>query len=197
MVEAKKNNTKNIKFRITIIAGSILFAIVAGVFIGRPVYLNLTNVNLELEESKAKLARMEAKLSALKTLEARKEELEKNNQLLIEALPESRDIPRLFYQIGSIGGLTGIAIDSVGSTETNVATTTITEEGQTATVESKPITLMQYSIKAKTSSYENVKLFLDKTEDALRVLSIEQIDITRGEDGQISLEIKVNTYKRS
>lgn len=194
MVEEEKNNNKNIKFRAIIIIGALLFSGAVGIFIGRPIYSSLTKTNLEIEKSRAKLTKLETRLGALKKLEARKEELEKNNQLLIRALPESKDVSGLFYQISSIGELTGVKIESIGSADPSAAT--IANEGSSVDPSIQPIIPVTFSIKANTSSYENVKIFLNKTEEALRMLSIEDLKIRAAEEN-ITLEIKINTYKRS
>jgi Tfp pilus assembly protein PilO len=172
------------KYMIVVLTTAILGSILALVLIGRPLYNGLKKTGAELKDRKAVLAKEESNLSALKTLESRKEELLAKNQKVLAALPTDKDIARLFVQYESVAREAGVTIENVSEAGAS--------DGQ---ITDGLIVPVSYAVSASAPSYQDFIRSLQKMEDAIRILSISAISIS-SDGGKITASYTINTFMR-
>lgn len=185
MVEEKKQNQfEDYKYIVMMLGGSIVISIILIFLIGRPLFSSIKETSRELEDKQQKVEKLEIKLKNLKNLEFKKEELKKQNERVLAALPEDKDISRLFVQFESIFSESESSIISVNESKDSQ------EEGAQKIV--KPVT---YQITGNTKSYGALKNALGKIESALRILSVKSIKID-GAGSNLNFSFTVSTYTR-
>jgi Tfp pilus assembly protein PilO len=195
MVELEKSNKQN-RYTLAVVGGAIFISIFLGFLIGRPLYQNIARSSQELKEKQLTLKKLENKLVALKQLESKKEELEKKNALVIAAIPDDKDLSRLFYQLEAIATSTGVRIDSVNESAPIKAVVTSSDNASRDTTQSTTlVSPISYTVKGKSTSYSDIRRFLDSIEGSLRILSVNNIKINENQ-GTLTVELKINTYKR-
>jgi len=187
MVDEKKTN--KYQYVIIMITGSVFIAIAGALFIGKPLYTNIKfNEQLRAEKSLT-LEKLEDKLTVLKKLESRQEELIEKNKKTLAAIPTDKDVARLFKQFEEVANNSGVYIKSVqekrGSSSTDDKTTT-----------TNTISIVTHLVQAESSSYENIRTALKNFEESLRILSIEETLISRDPNGNLKINLEIKTYKR-
>lgn len=187
MVE-KDQKAESYKYALFIIAGSILVAVILVALIVRPMWNNLVATNKQLKLKRDDLSKLETKLENLKKLKEKEKELIEKNAKVLAALPEDKDVARLFLEFEGIANQSGLSVTRV------VEATSQNSQSNTVATSSlvKPIS---YGINAKSPGYGPLKSALGKFEQALRILSISTVDI-RTMEGNLDINFSVNTYTR-
>lgn len=183
-----------------VIGGSVLVAVILGVVAVRPLYASLKKTNDELDEKKAVLEKLESNLANLKSLDSRKDEIKEKNAKVLSALPQDKDVPRLFIQMEKIAAGAGLAITSVseGTTATGTTAPAATAETTAGTTVSIPtINPHYYTVTGTAGSYTALRQALSKIEDGLRLISIEKVDVSGSQSGgSLTVNLSVKTYSR-
>lgn len=191
----KEKSQKESRYILIIVGGSIFISLFLGFLIGRPLYINIERTNQEIKERKLTLDKLRQNLASLQKLEEKKEELEKKNSLLIAAIPDDKDISRLFYQFEATAKKANVNITSVSEAGgSNLVTTSTPQENQPLP-ENLIITPISYQVVAQTNSYANLKEALSNIEASLRILSVDKVNINES-NGRLNIRLTVNTYKR-
>lgn len=187
MVEKKSSFYED--YKVSIIFGGIGFVIILILIfaLGMPLYKQLRTTSAELKVKRLELTQLETKLANLKKLKEKEAELKAQNQKVLDALPEDKDVARLFVQFENIATQNGLTISSVSETGGSGTTGTTKPIGTL-----NPIT---YSITSTAKDYNSLKSTLAKVETALRVLSLEKADVNQS-GGSLSTTFSVTTYVR-
>lgn len=185
-----EKNQKINEYRLALIfgGGAFVIALILIFAVGLPIYNNYSKTASELKTQKTSLQALEDKLSTLKTLQSQEETLKKQNETVLAALPEDKDVSRLFVQFENIANQNGLAISSVSEGGT----------GATPAATSKPsgtLTPVTYTVSATATDYDHLKQALSKIQSALRVISIDKIDVS-GTGGSLTATFNVTTYVR-
>lgn len=186
----KKSAINEYKYMVGVLLGAVLIAVVLFMVIGQPLYASLKKTNLELDEKKLVLDKLETNLETLKGLESRKAEIEEKNAKVLAALPADKDVPRLFTQLEKIAATAGLNITSVSeSSATDSATPAATTPGQ--------INSLTYQVTGSASNYSSLKAALAKIEDGLRIVSIDKVDAQGGQSGSsLTVNLTIRTFSR-
>lgn len=181
----KKTKINEYTYIVAVLTGSILITIILVFLIGKPLLSSIQESSKELEDKQIKVEKLTEKLENLKNLEYKKDELEEQNKTVLAALPNDKDVSRLFVQFESIFKTSGASISSV--VENNRGTQENTQSGI--------IRPVAYTVSGTVKDYPSLIKALNKMENALRILSVKSIDIS-GEINNLSLTLTVNTYVR-
>lgn len=178
-----KSDLSDFKFPTAVIVTSIVVATLLGLFVGRPLWNGMQQKRAELKQKKVTLTALEVKLENLKQLASREEELKQKNAKVLAALPSDKDVSRLFVQLERVASENGLTVKRVNETVTGTTGGTINK--------------LNYEVNAEGSSYLNFRSAVEKLNTALRLLSIDGIDINRtSEKSGITLKLKVLTFAR-
>lgn len=182
----KDTKLKEYGYIFGVLVGSILISTILGLLAIRPLFISLKETNAEVKEKKIVLQKLEANLENLKNLESKKSELEEKNQKVLSALPEGKDVPRLFVQMERIASAAGVQITSVS------------ESGETTEAPiSSQIIPLSYQISGSAGSYQALKKALADIEDGLRLITVEKMSIQGGQTGEsLSINLSVRTFMR-
>lgn len=184
---SNENQIKKYRYPLLIISAAIVVAIGLIFAIGRPLYADLKKTAEELRAQEDVLAKKEEKLSTLKSLQDKEEELKKENQKLLAAIPEDKDVSRLFAQFEKIARESGVKIESVQESSHN-------NEGEE--INSEYLQEINYNISATAPNYSALKKMLSNLEGALRLLSVSAFDAGLNNNDELSLSLTITTYQR-
>lgn len=188
---AKDQNTSQYKYATIVIVGSILLVLILGGTVGRSMWNNFSNTLSELKTKKETLSSLEKKLENLKKLKDKEAELKEKNAKVLAALPEDKDVARLFVQFESIANESGLNVKRAA--EAGADSTAAT---QGASAPSGTVRPVSYTIVSDMQSYGSLKGALAKFEQALRILSLSTINISKTSDaGEVTFT--VTTYVRT
>ena len=186
-MELEIDKQKIKKYNYAIILGSITFfgSVIALVIVSQMIG-QARKIKSEVDQKTAVYKQLSDKKDILDSLSSRETELKKNAETLATALPEDKDVGRLFIQ------LTGLVSESGGSIRG------ITAGSAEASVTDVGSTLNKYSLTLPITfnNYESVKTFFDKTDNALRLMSISSISLSSENGGTTNANITINTYSR-
>lgn len=189
-----KSPFEKYKYPILVIGGAAVITFALVFAIAKPMWDSTKKVNAELKEKKETLTSLSDRLSKLQQLKEKEAELKEKNAKVLAALPEDKDVARLFVQFEGIAAGSGIKIISAGEQGAQTGGNPTTTKTQSTSSEIiKPI---NYSISANGTDYSSLKGALSKFEEALRLLSISSIDITKNAS-TFDIKFEAVTYARS
>lgn len=192
MVE-HENKTGQYKYAAIVIAGSILLVLILGLTIGRTMWNSFSSTLEELNTKKEILAKLETKLENLEKLKDKEAELKEKNAKVLAALPEDKDVARLFVQFEGIASASGLNVKRASEFG---ATSGSAPAAAAAQVQSEIVKPVTYTISSDMPSYDSLKNALAKFEQALRILSISSVDINKAA-GSGEVTFTATTYVRS
>jgi len=176
-------------FAATGIAAFILFFVVISPFFSKAQELT--------DEAKAKqdeLSYLEDKKVKLEALKSREEDLKKDAELVRNALPEQKDVGRLFIQLDNMAKTSGGNLNAVTESSGALAAATTTDTVGSPSVGIQKIT---YTLPIDFKDYFGFKDFINKAESALRILAVEDFSLNASGTGGVSATINAATYVRS
>lgn len=159
----------------------LIFAII------KPLYIKSSELRAEQKTKEAKLAMLKEKKSKLEELKDREDELIKDSKKVESALPTNDEAGRLFIQLDAITNKSGGLIKSVNQSS-NLTTSNVGSTG---------IKKISFNSSSDFSTYFGFKDFVEKSEDALRIVEIAGLNLSSSETGSISATIIANTYARN
>lgn len=181
----KSNHYKEYQY-LAIAVGVGILATLLLTFVGLvPSYKGMKKTTADLKAAEAKRDNLVERLNNLKNLKEKEAELKEQNAKVLAALPEDKDISRLFVEFEGIGNASGLSVKQV------------TEGGTAATAAdaSAAIIPVTYQITASTVDYLSLKNALSKFEQALRILTISSFDASAS-GNTVNVNFTVNAYKR-
>lgn len=191
-MDSKSTNTiDTYKTAVIAITGSVLISILLLVFVGRPLYIGIKANQAESKLKKETRNALEVKLENLKYLKEKEEDLKKENEKILAALPEHKDLPRLFMQLDSIAFSSGMEVKKAAEAAALLDGT----QTQATTVQSGLISSVKYTLDGTSKSYVNIKEVVSKMGNALRMSMIEGITITDN-NGELTTALDILTYTR-
>lgn len=186
----KKSQFEEYKYAVLMIAGAILGVILLSTLIGMPVWKDMKKNSATAKARKDELTMLTEKLENLKNLSKKEKELKEQNAKVLAALPEDKDISRLFVQFENIAAQSGLSVKQVSEGgPAGASGTASTEPAKSA------ITPVTYQVSGTAKDYNSLKTALSKFEEALRIVSIDSFEVTSGTSG-MNVNFTITTYKR-
>lgn len=191
MVEKDQNSVEQYQAALIIGVGALLTVVVLGVFVGRPLWNGMIKSQANLKEKNQILAQEDARLANLKNLSDKEQELKDKNQKVLAALPEGKDVSRLFVEFENIAKADGLSITGTNEGDSGQP------QAQTASSAPKALIIpVSYTITGDANGYGALKNVLAKFEQALRLVSVQKINIISGTTGVLNTNIELETYTR-
>ncbi len=171
-------------------AATFLIAIFAFLVIISPFYSKAKKLTAEAKTKKQELTYLTDKKSKLEELKNKEDELKQKAELVRNALPEDKDVGRLFIQLDELARSNKGLIKSVS--EAGAANMAVTTETGVAGVQKNV-----YSVPIEFNKYEDYKTFITKAENALRLINVDSVSIKAKDTGELSVTLDTTAYSRS
>jgi len=184
MVEEKKEEL-NLKFVTIVTSVSVIIFLIVTFTLGRFLWNDLTKTSAELKARREILKADQNRLANLKKLKAKEEELKEKNKVVLAALPTDSDVAGLFVQYERIASESGASLKSSTESKTTTGSTT----------SSAIITTADYALDGQATGYGALKVMLDKTEKALRIISVESLDLS-SDSSTVGVKMTTKTFLR-
>lgn len=183
--------SKNKYFYIaSLIVGTVIISIILITGLIRPTINANADLTKEIKEKKENLNFLEEKLSILQNLKKEETRLLEEKEKVSVAFPEEKEVSRLFVQFEKMVSSTGANITSAINQASSQESPEAIKQGNTVNMNSH-----NYSVVGKTSTYESLKGIFSNSENALRLVGVDGINISRGETGY-NFNINLKTYSR-
>jgi len=182
------------KYNYALIVGAVTFfgtLLLLG-FVIYPLYGLASTVTKEYDQKNQELTDLKNKKVVLDKLKNEESTLRKQADTVASALPESKDVGRLFIQIDALAKNSNGTIKSV--TGSNGTVTTATKSAGTGFTGIQKYT---YTVPVSFKSYTDMKNFISQSKNALRLLNIDNVGITAGDTGSMDVNMTITTYARS
>jgi len=178
----------------SMVIGISIIIVLAIIFLAiRPIYRGNIKVVKETKVKRDELNALEDRLSSLKDLKDREADLTEEKNRVLVALPEGKDVPKLFVQLEKIISDTGASVESVEEGDLSTSTTSVASaKGENI----KDVTNYKYKVAFTTPTYESFKNVLLNSEKALRLIDISAIDISY-KDNSFAIKLSLDTYSRN
>lgn len=180
MVEKKFTQGKYF-YSTVVIALTVVVTIALFFLVISPFFSKAQSLTADAKVKQEELDKLEAKKAKLDELKSREEELKANAEKVRNALPEEKDVGRLFIEFDNMAKATGGTIKVVseggGSTGSAPGQTSSSDIGSTG------IQKITYTIPVTFKDYFGLKDFVNRTETALRLLKINGYQITVNDTG--------------
>lgn len=187
----QKSQLEKYKYPALVISGTIIAALLLGFFVTKPMWDNMQKTLSDLDAERNTLSALETKLENLKSLKSKEAELKEKNAKTLAALPEDKDVSRLFVQFENVATQNGLTVKQVSEgSGSGAAPTTQDQTSPNAVI--VPVT---YQLTGNGTGYDSVKNTLANFEKALRLVSVTSVDITSN-PGEFIVNLSITTYKR-
>jgi Tfp pilus assembly protein PilO len=194
------NNTlKKYYLVISLTVGSIIvvFLFIYLILIsGNSLWNNIKQTDAELKVKNEELDNLTTKLNILKSYVGKEDELREKAKIVSKALPTKREVGELFIQLDTLveqnkGTTTGVTeTKTVGVPTGEVSFEPSVIDGTSSAI---------YEFNATFSSYEDFKIFLEKSEKALRFITLKSFQKADPNSADPSFRVKLSyvSYYRS
>lgn len=181
------------KYGYSIILGAVtvLGALLVGFLIIKPLYNNTQKSKAELALKESQYTALKNKKDRLDELKDKEDELKKQAAMVTGALPKEEEIGRLFIQ------LDGLAKASNGKLKSVTKTTAVAATGDTTNLSSAGITKTVYNMPLELPMYFDLKSFIANSQSALRLVNINDFNITATNAGALTVNLTANSYTRN
>jgi Tfp pilus assembly protein PilO len=158
----------------------------------RPSWSNISSTQKDLSAKKDYLRQLESKRDALVAYKDKKEELKTRSAKLAAALPSDTDVARLFTQFDRVAVSSGFRWNKVSQEESTTAVA-----AQATPAKGSLFTKVVYKKEGEVTSYLSVKECVRRTEEALRLVDFDEIEISMKQNKKLlDVTMKVSTFKR-
>jgi Tfp pilus assembly protein PilO len=182
----KSNQFKEYQYLMVAVSIGVIGGLLL-IFIGLvPSWKGMTKASQDLASAQTKRDNLTERLTNLKGLKDKEAQLKEQNAKVLAALPEDKDISRLFVEFEGIGNASGVTVKQVSEAAATVAA------GGNASAAIIPVT---YQISASAANYGALKDSLLKFEQALRLLTISNFDASKS-GSNLNVNFTINAYKR-
>jgi Tfp pilus assembly protein PilO len=182
-ISVNKEIIKKYQYSIIVAGATFIGAIILIVVISQ-LYTKSKQVTAEANAKTVVLDQLKEKKTILDNLKNREAELKESSRKLAVALPEDKDIGRLFIQLNGLITETGGNVQGLAN-----GTTTQSEI-------SENLTKYTFTIPTNFSDYQTLKTFFVKSKQALRLINISALSISSPNGGPVDASITVNAYSR-
>lgn len=188
-IEFDKEKIKKYYYALTVGGATFVGVIVLSLIISQ-MFTQSRKLTDEAIAKSAKLTQLQDKKKILDKLSSRETELKKSADTLAAALPDDKDIGRLFIQ------LNGVIVDAGGSIK-GIAGGSVAEAAQTSSSDvGTNLKRYSFTLPVNLKSYEAVKGLLTKTKQALRLMDVTSVSMSSPDGGTMDANITINTYSR-
>lgn len=181
------------KYQYAAVVGGVTLVgvIVAWFLILSPLYASTKNSGVELATKEKNYSDLVAKKDKLDKLKDQEAELKKQATTVSDALPKDEEVGRLFIQLDALAKGSNGKLRSVVKTTSTSSTTGTTELATTG------ITKTVYTLPLDLPTYFDLKSFINNSESALRLFSINDFNITASDAGALTVTLTANSYTRN
>jgi len=183
-------NAEKYYWFIGVLVASVAFTFILIFFAIVPSFKGIKKIEGEIKAKKAELSVLEEKLGKLKDLKTRESELKEKEAVVNKAIPTKKEIGELFIQLEGIINETGGSNDSIAEGQSGSGGSTA-PGGLVSGIESS-----SYGYSVAFPDYKNFKKFLERSENALRFISLENFSVSNS-DNSFSVNLSYKTYYRS
>lgn len=189
MVDANKK-IQQYYWIVGVITAVTIIVILTISFVITPTFKSIGQVNTELKEKKETLSVKEKKLTKLKELKVKEDELKEQSRIVYRAIPTKKEVGDIFIELNALetdaGGV--FSGSKGGSSSASSASST---EGSTS-----DINTLSYSSDVAFPSYGAFKKLLSDSEQALRFVHLEHFAISSSE-GSFKVSLSYKAYYRN
>jgi len=171
-----------------VVTVTLIILILAITFIVAPSFKSIGQVNSDLKDQKANLKVQEEKLSKLKELKVKENELIEQSQVVYRAIPTKKEIGDVFIQ------LTGLVIESGGTHKGDKqdSSTSSSSSSSSGTSTAKPpevagVNTLTYSMETTLPDFSRLKFLLENSEKTLRYLHLDSFKISGKDSFTVTL----------
>lgn len=187
--DLKQNAQKNpYTYLVSVIAITLLVVIVAVAFVLIPCIKKVSTLSTELKSVQQEKTFLTKRKASLEALNNDKEDYLKQSEIVLNALPENKEVGKLFVQVDQIATSSNSTIENFSE---NALATEVTKNVLPG------VTKISYTSDVKIGDYFSFKEFLTKFEGALRLVTIDGVSITSDDTGSIKATLTVSTFVRS
>jgi Tfp pilus assembly protein PilO len=172
----------------------ILIIAAIGLFVGftNPTYQGLKGAQAKVAAYNDALDKsQELKGLRDKLVSARNAFSPQDEQKLTRLLPDQVDNIRLIIDINNIAARHGLAISNVALGEVSQSSAAATSIAVGPSSDPVGSVSLGFSV---TASYDDFLAFLQDIEHSLRILDIQKLDFTGGQDGKYTFDFTIRTY---
>jgi len=187
-----KFGKNNYLYSMAILGGSFFLSLILILFVIKPLYVGNQKLSEELIVKKNKSEALAQNLQTLKQYKSKEKEVKERYHKVLAALPEKKDVARIFSQFEKMVSSTGASVKSVNGSS---ASTAVAATPEVNTDQIQGLTVYTYTLDADTTTYESLKGVLTNTEIARRITEIDGFSITKNEDN-FSLTFNLKTFAR-
>lgn len=155
-----------------------------GLFAIMPTVSTIANLQKQKEDNAFVEKKLLEKKGNLGTLSQAYIAIQSDLTYVYAAVPKNPEIPKLSGQLFALGNKAHIEISRIQSSEVEL---TKTQEG-VQQFSSFPISI------ETTGTYENLKTFLDSLTTFERIITIDSITVSKGENGLLKMTIQAKGY---
>lgn len=178
-----------------VIAGSVILAMLIIAFVIIPSFKAIKKVETEIKAKNNDLFVLNEKLEKLKELKTREDELKKKEAIVNRAIPTKKEVGELFIQLEGIINETGGSNDGIaegqGTSDANSAA-----QAESAEISAADVAASSYGYQVSFPDYKNFKKFLERSENALRFISLNNFSVSSSEN-TFSVNLSYKTYYRN
>jgi Tfp pilus assembly protein PilO len=189
-VKEENKFLKKYGFSLYMVVGQVVGVLLLTFLAVLPLYNKASSQTADATAKQAVLASLQKKKTTLDQLKGREQELTAAAEKVKDALPTSSDAGRLFIQIDQSVREAGGTIKSV-SVGGNSATPSATDSSVSG------VSTLSYSLPVSLPGYDNLKNFIISTNNALRLVKIDSLNISQSTSGSMEVTIGATTYTRN
>lgn len=178
----KKNN-----YSVILIASTIVIGILVTLFAIFPLYKSAKITTAESTQKSLELTELRNKKKILDGLKDKEDQLKKDAETVMAALPEKKDVGSLFIQVNALVSQSGGSVQSI----------TGAAQGSTEQTGFTGIQKYSYNIPATFNNYSSFKAFINGSRDALRLLNVDDLSLTASDAGNLQGTIDLTTFARN
>lgn len=178
---------------IGVLVGSVVLSIVLVVFAVIPSFNSIKKVEADIKVKKEDLSILTQKLDKLKELKSREAELKEKEAIVNKAIPTKKEVGDLFIELEGI-------INETGGTNSGISESQGVSEGSKSKKKedssSTDVKNSSYMYSVTFSDYKNFKKFLERSENALRFISLEKFNVSSPESS-FNVNLTYKSYYRN
>lgn len=166
---------------------TLVASIILGVFALSPTLSTIVSLQKQLEDDKFVKQKLEEKINNLSVLQQKYSGLKDNLPTVYDAVPKNSQIPLLMAQLQALANESGILLVNLQTFQVDVSQ---------AALSNKKFASYDFGISVK-GNYQNMLTFINKIINFQRVITIENISITKVTEintTELKLNIKGTAY---
>lgn len=148
---------------------TLVASIILGVFALGPTLSTIASLQKQLEDDKFVEQKLREKINNLSVLQQKYASIESDLPIIYDALPKTSQIPLVTAQIQAVANDTGVKVTNFQTFQAEVSHTAVS---------TKKFAAYSFSVNVQ-GTYQNMTGFMDKLVNFQRIVSIENVSITK------------------